>query len=77
MEQKVKQDTIRIGNNIREIRLQKNIGQTELATMLQLRGINITREALVKIESGIQHITATQLQGIRDCLEVSYDDILK
>lgn len=45
--------------------------------MLQLRGLNMTRETLVKIERGIRHITGTQLRGIRDCLETSYDELLK
>ena len=46
-------------------------------SMLQLRGVNMTRETLVKIERGIQHITGTQLRGIRDCLGSSYDELLK
>lgn len=37
----------------------------------------MTRETLVKIERGIQHIQASQLKGIRDVLEVTYDEILK
>ena len=45
--------------------------------MLQLRGLNMTRETLVKIERGIRYITGTQLRGIRDCLETSYDELLK
>ena len=45
--------------------------------MLQLQDIDITRETLVKIERGIQHITGSQLRGIRDCLETSYDELLK
>lgn len=77
MEQKIKQDTIHIGANIRRIRLEKHIGQTELAGKLQIIGVNMTREALVKIEREIQHITATQLRGIRDCLETTYEDLLK
>lgn len=36
----------------------------------------MTRETLVKIERGIQHLQAQQLQGIRDVLETSYDDLL-
>lgn len=76
-EQKIKQDEIHIGKNIREIRKSKGIGQTELVIMLQLKGVNITRESLVKIERGIQHIKATQLRAIRDVLETSYDLLLK
>ena len=77
MEQKIKQTGIDIGGNIRRIRKEKGIGQTELVRMLQLRGLNMTRETLVKIERGIPHITGTQLRGIRDCLETSYDELLK
>jgi Helix-turn-helix. len=76
-EQKIKQDEIKIGENIREIRLQRGIGQTELVRMLQLNGIEMTRETLVKIERGIQHVQATQLQAIRDVLGTSYDELLK
>ena len=77
MEQKIKQDSyIPIGENIRRIRKSKGIGQTELVRRLQLQGIEITRETLVKIERGIQHLQAQQLQGIRDILETSYDDLL-
>ena len=76
-EQKIKQDEIRIGKNIREIRKQRNIGQTELVGRLQLHGVAMTRETLVKIERGIQHIQASQLRAIRDTLGTSYDELLK
>ncbi|WP_020072690.1 helix-turn-helix domain-containing protein [Faecalispora sporosphaeroides] len=75
--QKIKQDEIHIGRNIREIRLKKKIGQTELVRQLQLSNVEMTRETLVKIERGIQHIYATQLRGIRDVLGTSYDELLK
>ena len=77
MEQKIKQNGIDIGGNIRRIRLEKGFGQTELVRMLQLKNIDITRETLVKIERGLQHITGTQLRGIRDCLDTTYDELLK
>ena len=77
MEQKIKQEGIDIGGNIRRIRLEKGIGQTKLVGMLDLEGIGMTREALVKIERGIQHLTGSQLRGIRDCLKTTYDELLK
>ncbi len=77
MEQKIKQKGINIGGNIRQIRKMKNIGQTELARMVQLNDVYMTRETLVKIERGIQHITGAQLKGIRDCLNTTYDELLK
>ena len=77
MEQKIKQDEIHIGKNIRELRKQKGLGQTELVRILQLDGVAMTRETLVKIERGIQHVQATQLRAIRDALETTYDELLK
>ena len=78
MEQKVKHDNIiPLGANIRNIRKEKNIGQTELVRALQLLGITMTRETLVKIERGIQHIQVSQLRGIRDALQTTYDELLK
>ena len=77
-EQKIKQDDqIRIGTNIRAIRKAQGVGQTELIRQLQLMGVDMTRETLVKIERGIQHIQATQLRAIRDALGTTYDELIK
>ena len=78
MNQKIKQDTNgNIGKNIREIRMKKGIGQTELVRLLDLQGIPITRECLVKIERGIQHVQVQQLRAIKNELKTSYDELLK
>ena len=77
VEQKIKQDSIRIGENIRRIRLAQHIKQTQLVQLLQLEGINMTRETLVKIERGVRHIEATQLRGIRDALHTTYDELFR
>jgi len=77
-EQKIKQDnTIHIGSNIRSIRKEQKVGQTELVRRLQLMGVDMTRETLVKIERGIQHVQALQLRGIRDALQTTYEELLK
>ena len=78
MEQKIKQDSrIHIGANIRAVRKARGIGQTQLVTRLQLLGVDMTRETLVKIERGIQHVQASQLRGIRDVLGTTYDELLR
>jgi len=46
-----------------------------LVRQLQLPGVDMTRETLVKIERGAQHIRASQLQGIRDALQTTYDEL--
>ena len=66
-----------IGSNIRRLRLEKSVGQTELIKQLQLRNIDITRETLVKIEGGRQHIKLNQLKGIKDTLQTSYKELLE
>lgn len=76
-EQRIKQDEIRIGENIRRVRKDRGMGQTELARRMQLEGADTTREALVKIERGKQHISASQLRAIRDILSTTYDELLK
>lgn len=77
MEQKIKQDEIFIGQNIRRIRKEKGIRQTEMVALMQLQNVSVTREALVKIEMGIQHIQASQLRAIRNVLKTTYDELLK
>lgn len=52
------------------------MGQTELVRELQLLNISMTRETLVKIERGIQHIQLVQLKGIKQILKVTYEDLL-
>lgn len=75
MEQKIKQD-IRIGENIRRIRKDRGLGQTDLVRLLQIEGCDMTRECLVKIERCTQHIQASQLQAIRKVLNTSYNVLI-
>lgn len=75
MEQKIKQDT-HIGENIRRIRKQRGLGQTDLVRMLQISGCDMTRECLVKIERCVQHIQGGQLRAIRDALNTTYEALL-
>ena len=78
MKQKIKQDENgNIGKNIRSIRIARGIGQTELVRLLDLQGISITRECLVKIERGIQHVKVKQLKAIKNELETTYEELLK
>ena len=75
MEQKVKQD-LRIGANIRKIRIARKLGQTDLVRLLQLGGCDMNRECLVKIERCTQHIQATQLRAIKKALNTTYDALI-
>lgn len=70
-EQKIKQAGGEIGRNIRRVRLERGMGQTELVRRLQLDGVPMTRETLVKIECGVRHIELSELRGIRSALNTS------
>lgn len=76
-EQKIKQDNICIGKNIKEIRKQKKIKQIDVVIKMQLMGFEMTRESMVKIERGTQHIYASQLKAIKEILDTTYDELLK
>ena len=65
----------RVGENIRKIREREKITQDRLAAMLQLRGCDITRSALAKIEVGQRHLYPDEIILIKQILDVSFDDI--
>lgn len=66
-----------IGRNLRKIRKSKNIRMKDMIIMLQLHSVEISRETLVKIEGGRQHIKLSQLRGLKELLDVSYEIILE
>lgn len=65
----------KVGNNIREIREEKGFTQELLATKLQLRGCDVTRSAIAKIEVGQRHVYPDELILIKDILNTSYEKI--
>ena len=64
-----------IGNNIRTLREQAGLTQDALATKLQLRGCDITRSAVAKIEVGQRHLYPDEILLLKAILSASYDDI--
>ena len=64
-----------IGNNIRDLREKSKITQEQLATKLQLKGCDITRSAVAKIEVGQRHLYPDEIILIKEILNVSYDEI--
>lgn len=66
---------MKIGNNIRILREKNKITQEYLATKLQIRGCDITRSAIAKIEVGQRHLYPDEIILIKEILNVKYDDI--
>ena len=65
----------RVGKNIRLLRERANMTQDALAAKLQLRGCDITRSAVAKIEVGQRHLYPDEIIHIREILGVSYEEI--
>ena len=65
-----------VGENIRRIRTEKKITQDELAAKLQIRGCDITRSAVAKIEVGQRHLYPDEIILIKEILNTTYDSIL-
>ena len=64
-----------LGQNIRALRMKKGVSQEQLAAQLQLRGCDVTRSALAKMEAGQRHIYPDELRALRESLVVSYEEL--
>ena len=65
-----------IGSNIRRLRERAGMTQDALASKLQLRGCDITRSAVAKIEVGQRHLYPDELILIKEILNVDFEEIL-
>ncbi len=65
----------RIGNNIRLIREKQKMTQETLSAKLQLRGCDITRSAVAKIEVGQRHLYPDEILLIKEILNTDFESI--
>ncbi len=66
-----------VGGQVRRLREGLGLTQEQLAARLQVRGCDMTRSALAKIEVGQRHIYLHELRCLRDALETTYDILLQ
>lgn len=66
------------GLKIKEIRtnLPNKVSQRKLAEMLQVADLDIDKNGIQRIESGIRFVTDIELKKIAEVLNVSYQDLL-
>ena len=67
----------KIGHNIRTLREQARLTQEQLSARMQVRGCDVTRSALAKIEVGQRHLYPDEIRAIKEILGVSYDVIFE
>lgn len=68
---------LHVGHNIRILRERAGMTQEALSAQLQLRGCDITRSALAKMEVGQRHIYPDEMRLLKALLNVTYEDILE
>ena len=66
----------RIGKNVRNLRERIGMTQDTLASNLQLRGCDITRSAVAKIEVGQRHLYVDEIILLKEILNASYEELL-
>ncbi len=64
-----------MGQKIRKMRMDQNLSQEQLSAQLQVRGCDITRSALAKIEVGQRHIYPDELKALKEIFGISYDEL--
>lgn len=65
------------GNLIKEARLKKNMSQEDVCKELQLRGINIDRVHLYRIETSQVILKDFELISLCKILDIDYEDLKK
>ena len=70
-----KEIELKIGQNIRAARENIKMTQDVLAAKLQLRGCDITRSAVAKIEVGQRHLYPDEIIIIKEILDVDFETI--
>lgn len=59
------------GERIREARVKLRISQSELAARLQVKGVNIERDSLSRIETGTRFVTDYEIVVLSEILNVN------
>ncbi len=70
-----KEIELTIGKNIKAAREKIQMTQDVLAAKLQLRGCDITRSAIAKIEVGQRHLYPDEIILIKEILNIDFDTI--
>ena len=65
-----------ISKNLIELRKKRNYSQRLLAYQLQLRGYDMDKNVITRIETNKRYVTDIELQALCEVLEVTYDELI-
>lgn len=66
-----------IGNNVRAIRIKKDLTQEQLASRLEVLGLNIDRPMISKIENLQREVTDIEVLALSRALDVCILDLYR
>lgn len=66
-----------IGSNIRSLRERAHLTQDQVSARLQIRGCDMTRSALAKIEVGQRHLYPDEILLLHEILGAAYEEIFR
>lgn len=61
-----------VGPQVRRLRVQQGLSQPKLAVKCQLRGYDLSREGLSKIEARVRYVTDAEIILLAEALGVPY-----
>lgn len=64
-----------IGKRVKTIRKKKKLTQDELTARIQIKGINIDRPMLSRIETDSREVYDFEVKAIAEALEVSIEEL--
>ena len=74
---KLKQDTIGIGHNLRRLRKQSGLSQSQFTRELQLSGVSISYDIYKKMEQNRYNIRISELIAMKQILNVDYSEFFE
>ena len=76
MEQKIRRDR-NMGDNLKKLRLERDISQEKLCAELQRRGCDIGRSTYAKYEAGELNIRISVIIELKKIYKCTYDDFFE
>ena len=77
MEQKIRTKGTRVGNNLRNLRMDSNLTQEQVVAKMQLKGFSMTRSIYSQMESGLYNIRVTELDAFVEIFHTDYNTVFK
>ncbi|MDM8124421.1 helix-turn-helix domain-containing protein [Mediterraneibacter glycyrrhizinilyticus] len=65
-----------ISGNLIELRKRRNYSQRLLAYKLQLKGYDMDKNVITRIETNKRYVTDIELKALCEVLEVTYDELI-